>query len=199
MRRFVTSLLCAAAIAAAPQALAAPASFKIDPTHTFVHFEIMHLGLSHFTGRFDDVDGSIVYDREAGTGKVDIRVQVASANTGVEKLDQHLQTDEFFHAEKYPEVRFVGDQFTVTDGEVLAVSGELTLLGVTRPVTLQFTHFNCLDAHPMARVPACGGNAVTNIKRSDFGMDAYIPAVGDDVRLSVEVEALIPQEDGEGA
>lgn len=197
MRRLISSILCAAAVCAAPQAVAAPASYQIDPTHTFVHFEIMHLGLSHFTGRFDDVDGSIVFDREAGTGSVDISIDVASANTGVEKLDNHLQTDDFFHAEKYPKVRFVGDQFTVTDGKVLAVSGDLTILGVTRPVTLQFSHFNCLDEHPMARVPACGGNAVTNIDRSDFGMDAFIPAVGDSVRLSIEVEALLPKEESE--
>lgn len=197
MRRLVSSVLCAAAVCVAPQTVAAPASYQIDPTHTFVHFEIMHLGLSRFTGRFDDVDGSIVFDREAGTGRVEIAVAVASANTGVEKLDKHLQSDEFFHAEKHPEVRFVGDQFTVSDGEVLAVSGDLTILGVTRPVTLQLTHFNCLDEHPMARVPACGANAITSIDRSDFGMDAYIPAVGDSVRLSIEVEAMLPKNDSE--
>jgi len=197
MRRLISSILCAAAVCAAPQAVAAPASYQIDPTHTFVHFEVMHLGLSHFKGRFDDVDGAITFDREAGTGSVDIAIAVASANTGVEKLDKHLQSEEFFHAEKHPEVRFVGDQFTVTDGEVLAVSGDLTILGVTRPVTLQFSHFNCLDEHPMARVPACGGNAVASVDRSDFGMDAYIPAVGDSVRLTIEVEALLPKKGSE--
>ncbi|MCK5770446.1 YceI family protein [Algiphilus sp.] len=172
------------------------AEYEIDPTHTFAHFEISHLGLSHFTGRFEDIDGTVTFDAEAGTGSADIVIDASSVSTGVADLDEHLRNEDFFHVEKYPEIRFSGDDFEVSEGKIMAVTGELTLLGETKPVTLKFSNFNCIE-HPMRKVPACGGNAVTRIMRSAFGMDAYVPAVGDEVKLSIEVEAFKPKE-GEG-
>lgn len=186
--------LLASGAAAANDPMPAAGEYIIDNTHTFAFFEVDHLGLSNFKGRFDDVEGSVTFDPAAGTGRVEVVIDAASANTGVDDLDAHLRNEDFFHAEKHPEIRFVGDDFEMRNGEVLAVSGQLTLLGVTRPLVLQFSNFNCIE-HPMAGVPACGGNARASIKRSDFGMDAYVPAVGDQVRLSIEVEALMPGED----
>jgi polyisoprenoid-binding protein YceI len=186
--------LFAVGSAVADDHVPASGTYQIDNSHTFAFFELSHLGLSNFKGRFDDIEGTVDFHPEKGEGRVEVVIDAASVNTGVADLDEHLRNEDFFHVEKYPEIRFVGDEFEISNGEVLAVSGDLTLLGVTRPVTLQFSEFNCIE-HPMARVPACGGNAHTRIKRSDFGMDAYIPAVGDMVRLSIEVEALQPKKD----
>lgn len=188
----MTSRFAAATAAIALLATAGAAHaerYVVDPTHTFARFEVNHLGLSNFTGRFDEVAGTIDFDPTQGTGSADITIQTASVNSGVAKLDEHLHKDDFFHVEKYPTIRFKSTKFHVNDGKVRAVDGELTLLGTTRPVTLQFSNFNCLE-HPMRRVQACGGNAVAHIKRSAFGMDAYVPAVSDEVRLTIEVEAL---------
>lgn len=182
--------------AAADDHVPASGTYQIDNSHTFAFFELSHLGLSNFKGRFDDVEGTVDFHPDKGEGRVEVVIDAASVNSGVADLDEHLRNEDFFHVEKYPEIRFVGEDFEISNGEVLAVTGDLTLLGVTRPVTLQFSEFNCIE-HPMARVPACGGNAHTRIKRSDFGMDAYVPAVGDMVRLSIEVEALQPKEEGD--
>lgn len=195
----LTAGLAGLALFAAGSALAddhAPASgsYEIDNSHTFAFFELSHLGLSNFKGRFDDIEGTVDFHPDKGEGRVEVVIDAASVNSGVADLDEHLRNEDFFHVEKHPEIRFVGEDFEISDGKVLAVAGELTLLGVTRPVTLQFSQFNCIE-HPMARVPACGGNAHTRIKRSDFGMDAYVPAVGDMVRLSIEVEALQPKDE----
>ena len=188
------ALLAAGNASADDHAMPASGTYQIDNSHTFAFFELSHLGLSNFKGRFDDIEGTVDFHPEKGEGRVEVVIDAASVNSGVADLDEHLRNEDFFHVEKHPEIRFVGDDFQIRDGEVLAVSGQLTLLGVTRPVTLQFSSFNCIE-HPMARVPACGGNAHTRIKRSNFGMDAYVPAVGDTVRLSIEVEALQPKEE----
>ena len=186
--------LLAAGSAIAEDAKPKAGTYQIDNTHTFAFFELSHLGLSNFKGRFDDIEGTVDFHPDKGEGRVEVIIDAASVNSGVADLDKHLRNEDFFQVEKYPEIRFVGDAFEISKGKVLAVSGELTLLGVTRPVTLQFSNFNFIE-HPMARVPACGGNAHTRIKRSDFGMDAYVPAVGDMVRLSIEVEALQPKDE----
>ncbi|HUS23461.1 MAG TPA: YceI family protein [Candidatus Binatia bacterium] len=183
MKTTIALLLLAAA--------AAPAwaeTYEIDRTHTFANFDWMHLGYSHHSGKFTDTKGTVTLDAARKTGSVDVTIQVASMDTGVPKLDQHLQGPEFFDAAKYPVITFKSGKLDFDGDKVKSVTGDLTLHGVTKPVTLKVTHFACMD-HPMLKVPACGADAVASIKRSDFGMGGYVPAISDEIALRIEIEA----------
>ena len=186
------TLLAAAALGLAlqAQAQAQNATYAIDPTHTFVYFEIGHYGTSTNRGRFDRKEGSVQLDRAARSGKVEISFDLASVSTGVAMLDKHLQSADFFDTAKYPSARFVSDKFGFDGNKVAQVSGSLTLRDKTVPVVLKATRFNCY-LNPLLRREACGGDFETTIKRSQWGMrwglDAGIP---DEVRLLVQVEAI---------
>lgn len=190
--RLATAMVAGSFCLAAP--LAQADTYVIDPTHTFAFWEVNHLGLSNFKGRFDRTEGTIQFSPADRSGRADITIHADSVNSGVADLDEHLRNEDFFHVEKYPTLRFVGEGFHFDGERVVAVDGELTMLGTTQPVQLQFTSFNCLE-HPMRRVQACGGNAVAHVQRSHFGMDAFIPAVSDAVRITIHVEALRDEAD----
>ena len=184
------TLLAAAALGLALQAQAEIATYAIDPTHTFVYFEIGHYGTSTNRGRFDRKEGSVQLDRAAKSGKVEISFELASVSTGVAMLDKHLQSADFFDSAKYPSAKFVGDKFSFDGNKVTQVSGGLTLRDKTAPVVLKATRFNCY-INPLLRRETCGGDFETTIKRSQwglrYGLDAGIP---DEVRLLVQVEAI---------
>ncbi|NWG74005.1 MAG: polyisoprenoid-binding protein [Rubrivivax sp.] len=178
----------AALFAAAVPAHAAP--YAIDPTHTFVTFEVVHFGTSTNRGRFDKKEGSVQFDRATRAGKVEIRIDMASIDTGVGPFDEHLRGKDFFDAAKFPTATFVADRMTFAGDKVAEVPGALTMLGKTVPVTLKATNFNCYD-NPIFKREVCGGDFETTIKRSQWGMswglDMGIP---DDVRLLIQVEAV---------
>lgn len=204
MKNPLAAAVLAGSLVAAPAAYANPEAdpdadaYVLDPTHTFAFWEVNHLGLSNFTGRFNRTEGSIRFSPEERSGAVDITIHVDSVNSGVADLDEHLLGEDFFRAEEYPTIRFTGDEFHFDGERLVAVGGELTILGTTQPVQLQFTSFNCVE-HPMTRTQACGGNAVAHIQRSHFGMDYGIPAVSDAVRITIEVEAFVEPPDAEEA
>ncbi|HKX95517.1 MAG TPA: YceI family protein [Methylibium sp.] len=181
-------LLLAAALAA-PLAYAEPVSYAIDPSHTFVTFEALHFGTSTNRGRFDKKQGSVVLDRAAKTGKVDLTIETASINTGVGPFDKHLIGPDFFETEIFPTARFVGEKFSFAGDKVSEVSGALTLLGKTHPVTLKASNFGCYD-HPRLKREVCGGDFETTIQRSQWGMTYGLPAIPDNVRLLIQVEAV---------
>jgi len=183
------TLLLAAALMAAGAAQAQGASYAIDPTHTFVTFEVTHFGTSTNRGRFDKKSGTINFDRAAKAGKVDISIETASVNTGTVPFDKHLQSKDFFDSETHPTVRFVGERFSFDGDKVSEVAGTLTLLGKTQPVTLKAVRFNCFD-HPRLKREACGGDFETTIQRSQWGMGYGIPAIPDAVKLLIQVEAI---------
>jgi polyisoprenoid-binding protein YceI len=174
-------------------ALAAPASantYAIDPTHTFVTYEVGHYGTSTNRGRFDRKEGTVQFDRAARTGKVEINFDLSAISTGVAMLDKHLQGADFFDTAKYPSARFVGDKFTFNGDKVTQVAGTLTLRDKTQPVVLKASNFNCYT-NPMLRREVCGGDFVATIKRSQWGMSWGIESgVPDDVRLLIQVEAI---------
>ena len=180
-----------ALLAALAATLPATASetYSLDARHTFPSFEVNHLGFSIQRGRFNKTAGKITLDTAAKTGTADITIDAASVDTGLDKLEEHLRGEDFFNVAKYPTITFKGDRFAFDGDKVKSVSGNLTILGVTRPVTLTANYFNCAD-HPMAKKKACGGDFVTAIKRSDFGMKYALPAVADDVTLRIQVEAF---------
>jgi len=172
-----------------PLPVSAADSYTIDPRHTHPSYEINHFGWSTQRGRFDSVTGTINLDRDAKTGSMEVSIDANSISTGVDKLDEHLRSPDFFNVAKYPSIAFRATKVEF-DGDVPAsVPGELTILGVTRPATLTIAHFGC-SPHPIFKRYVCGAEASTVIKRSEFGMTKYLPALGDDVKLLINVEAI---------
>ena len=163
-------------------------SYTVDPAHTFPHFSISHLGFSTMQGRFDGTSGKIMLDRAAKTGSLDITIDAASVSTGFIKRDNHLKSPDFFNAAEFPAITYKSTRVKFKGDTPTAVEGSLTLLGVTKPVTLTIDAFQC-GANPMNKKEECGAAASTQFKRSDFGMKFGLPGIGDDVKLVFEVEA----------
>jgi polyisoprenoid-binding protein YceI len=185
------SQLIAAALAgtALAGASAQAATYNIDPTHTFVTFEVTHFGTSTNRGRFDKKEGVVQFDRAAKTGSVNLTIQADSINTGTEAFNAHLKKPDFFDAAKHPTMTFSADKFSFSGDKVSEVTGSLTLLGKTLPVVLKATSFNCYD-HPMLKREVCGGDFETTIMRSDWGMKWGIDfGIPDKVKLLIQVEA----------
>ena len=182
--------LAATLIAATFAAHAEPATYAIDPTHTFVFFEAPHFGTSTNRGRFDKTSGTVTFDKAAKTGKVDVTIETGSINTGVAPFNKHLQSGDFFATEQFPTARFVGDQFVFNGDKVAEVKGQLTLRGKTHPVTLKANNFNCYQS-PMLKREVCGGDFETTIQRSlwdvKWGLNMGQP---DSARLLIQVEAI---------
>jgi polyisoprenoid-binding protein YceI len=164
-------------------------SYSVDPAHTYPNFEINHLGFSTLHGRFGATNGKIVLDAAARSGSIDITIDATSIDTGHAKRDAHLKSEEFFNVGKFSTLTYKATKLKFDGDKLTGADGELTLLGVTKPVSLAVTAFHCA-AHPMTKKPMCGANATTTIKRSDFGLSAYVPAVGDEVKITIEVEAV---------
>ena len=189
MRKSILTLAAAAALAAGA-AHAETATYAVDPSHTFATFEISHFGASVNRGRFDKKEGSVQLDRATKTGKVDITIDTTSINSGTAAFDKHLQSADLFDAAKFPTIKFVSDKFSFNGDKVSEVSGNLTLLGKTQPVTLKAKQFNCYQS-PMLKREVCGGDFETTIDRTAFGMNYGIAwGFPKDVRLVVQVEAV---------
>ncbi|MCH2240494.1 MAG: YceI family protein [Aquabacterium sp.] len=182
----VLSAAAAALLSTAVQA--APASYSVDPKHTFVTFEVKHFGTSTNRGRFDNTKGAVTLDRAAKTGRVEVTIDTTAINTGTPAFDKHLK-EGFFNAAQYPTATFVGDKFSFSGDKVTEVAGQLTLHGVTKPVTLKANGFNCYE-NPMLKREVCGGDFETTIQRSAFGITELQGAVPDEVRLVIQVEAI---------
>jgi polyisoprenoid-binding protein YceI len=170
-------------------AFAAPDTFVIDNTHTFPRFEYSHFGFSNQVSRFDKTSGTIVLDRAAKTGSVDVTIDTTSVDTGYPLFNGHIQGEDFFDTKKFPTITFKSSKLNFKGDTLASVDGNLTIKGVTKPVTLDVTSFKCMP-HPMLKKEACGANAVTKIKRSEFNAGKYAPNVSDDVTLTIAVEAV---------
>ena len=190
MRKSLSSLLAVAAATALTAGAAQAANYAIDPTHTFVTFEIGHFGTTTNRARFDKKQGTVEFDRAAKTGKVDISIDVTSVNSGTPPFDKHLQSADLFDAAKHPTIKFVSDKFSFNGDKVSEVSGQLTLLGKTAPVTLKATQFNCYDS-PMLKREVCGGDFEATIDRTQWGMNYGVEwGFPKNVRLVVQIEAV---------
>lgn len=187
-----TFALATLALAATTLAHAEATTYAIDPSHTFVTWEAKHMGTSTARGRFDKKEGTVTIDPAAKSGKASITIDIASITTGVPPLDTHLKGKDFFNAGETPTAKFEGDKFTFDGDKVTAVSGNLTMLGKTLPVTLKGTGFNCYE-NPMLKRQACGGDFETTITRSQWGMGYGTKFVSDDIRLLIQVEAIKQQ------
>ena len=186
------TLLALAAIAtlSAGAAQAESATYAIDPSHTFVTFEIGHMGTSTNRGRFDKKEGSVQLDVAGKSGKVDLTIDATSLSTGTAAFNKHLQSADFFNVEKFPTITFSADKFVFTGDKVSEVVGNLTLLGKTNPVTLKASNFNCYQ-NPMLKREVCGGDFDTTIQRSQWGMTwGANYGFPDAVHLIVQVETV---------
>jgi polyisoprenoid-binding protein YceI len=169
---------------------AAPASYTLDPGHTQVHFSWSHFGFSHPAGRFDRFTGDFHFDPVDPTrSTVTVTIPVDSIDTGVAKLDEHLKGPEFFDVARYPDAVFKSRRVERNGEHGLKVTGDLTLHGVTKPVVLDVT-INKIGEHPMAGT-AAGFDATTTISRSAFGIDHYVPNVGDAIAITITAEAHV--------
>jgi len=188
MKKLVT-LAIAATLSTA--AFAAPETYTIEGTHTFPRFEYSHFGYSTQLSRFDKTTGTITLDKAAKTGAVDVTIDATSVNTGYPLFNQHIQGEDFFDTAKYPTITYKSTKANFDGDKPTSIEGNLTVKGVTKPVTLTVTSFHCMP-HPMLKKDACGANATATIKRSEFNAGKYAPYVGDEVKLTIAVEAYKP-------
>jgi len=175
-------------------AIAAPVTYTVDPEHTYPSFEADHFGgMSVWRGKFNQNSGTIVIDREAKTGTVDIQIETASIDFGLDKLATHVKGGDagMLDVAKFPTATYKGVLTKFKDGAPTEVQGELTLHGVTKPVTLTIRSFKCMP-HPMKKKEFCGADAVGAINREDFGVN-FGKGLGFkmDVKLAIQVEAII--------
>lgn len=179
----------AALLALAPAAFAATEEFNIDPAHTYPGFAVRHLGISTQRGRFDKTQGKIMVDREASRGSVEIAIDTTSISTGSPQLDRVLRGEDFFDVEKHPRMTFKSRSVEFERGVLRSAQGDLTLLGVTKPVTLNIEHFACTKLPFLVRT-TCGADMSTSLSRSAFGMSRYAAFIGDEVRITIQIEAV---------
>jgi polyisoprenoid-binding protein YceI len=172
-------------------AAAAPQTYAIDSSHTFPRFSYSHFGYSTQLSSFSNTQGKVVFDAEARTGSVEVDIDMKSVNTGFADFNGHLQGEDFFDTARFPKATFKSTRVVFEGDKPKAIEGQLTIKGVTKPVTLTVTSFQAMP-HPMVKKPAIGANAFTQIKRSEFNAGKYVPYVGDDVRIDIAIEAIAP-------
>jgi polyisoprenoid-binding protein YceI len=173
-------------------ALAAPVKYTIDSNHTYPSFSADHMGgLSTLRGKFNKSTGSIVLDKEAQTGSLDVTIDTTSIDFGHDRLNEHAKSPDMFDVAKFPTATYTGKLTSFANGMPTAVEGSLSLHGVTKPVTLKIDSFKCMP-HPRSKKEVCGANASGTINRKDFGV-SYGEQMGFDmnVGLNIEVEASL--------
>lgn len=168
---------------------AAPETFVLEPSHTFSRFSYTHLGYSTQQHRFDKSRGKVTLDRAAKTGAVDVTIDMTSVSTGSTLFNQHIQGADFFDTANHPVATFKSTAVRFEGDKPVAIEGRLTLKGVTKPVTLSVSHFHSAP-HPMMKKDTIGADASVVVKRSEFNMGENVPFVGDDVTISIAVEAI---------
>ena len=185
--RLITTLALSAAVVA--PAFAAPVSYGVEANHTFPRFSYTHLGFTTQQSRFDKTTGTVVYDKEGRTGSVDIKIETSSVSTGSALFNQHIQAEDFLDTAKYPTVTFKSTKVNFDGDKPVSIEGDLTMKGITKRVTLTVTRFLAAP-HPIQKKDTIGADAYTIVKRTDFNMGKYAPAVSDEVRIDIAIEAL---------
>jgi len=181
--------LFAGALALAAPAFAVPQTYVIDNNHTFPSFSYSHFGYTVQTSRFNKTSGRVVLDPDARTGSVDVVIDTLSVDTGSPQFNEHIQGTDFLDTSRYPTATFQSTAVTFDGDRPVAIDGNLTLKGVTRPVSLKVTGYQRM-AHPMVKKEAIGANATTTVKRTEFNAGKYAPYVGDDVTINIAIEAI---------
>lgn len=171
--------------------MAKPVAYQIDPTHTATVFSWSHFGFSTPSANFTDIQGTINVDNEKpATSSVNVTIPVASINTNVKALDEHIKSADFFDAAKYPNITFKSTKVETKDKQHFKITGDLTVKGVTKPVVLDAV-LNKQAVHPMTKLQSIGFNATTSFDRSAFGIGGYVPNVGDKITVNITTEASV--------
>lgn len=178
----------AALVAFAATAGAAPETYLIDHSNTSSQFSFNYLGFASQTSRFEKTSGRIVLDPVAKTGSAEVAIEAASINTGYAVLNEQLQAADFFDAARYPSITFKSSRLTL-DGNQMSLAGDLTIKGITRPVTLAVTQFAC-QPYPAIKADTCNANATVTVKRSDFNMGKYALLASNTVTLNLSIQAV---------
>ena len=186
MSQLVSALIFAITASAA---FAAPETYVLDGSHTFPRFSYSHLGYSTQLSRFNTTTGKVVFDKAAKTGSVDVEIDTKSVDTGSTLFNEHIQGEDFLDTTKYPKAIFKSTKVVFEGEKPVKIEGNLTIKGVTKPVTLTVTSFQAMP-HPMQKKDAIGANAYTTIKRTEFNAGKYAPHVGDEVRIDIALEAI---------
>jgi polyisoprenoid-binding protein YceI len=188
MKLAVTAAVLSVAVAST--ALAAPTTYTTDANHTYVRFSYSHMGFSTQESRFNKVSGTITFDPASKSGSVDISIDTKSVDTGSDLFNGHIQGADFLDTSTFGTATFKSTSVKFDGDKPVSISGNLTLKGVTKPVTLTVTDFK--SGQNMMKKEAIGADASTKISRTAFNMGKYAPAVSDDVTLSIAVEAAAP-------
>jgi len=164
-------------------------TYKFDANHTTVNWSANHFGFSNPTGKFTDFDGALVLDeKNPANSSLDVTIKIDSLNTGLPKFDKHLKSADFFNVDKFPTAKFVSTSVKLVGKKAAKVSGNLTLLGVTKPVTLD-VKLNKHAVNDFTQKMTAGFSATATIKRSEFGMNYGVPGIADNIKLTIEAEA----------
>lgn len=188
MKKVLRNFCLLATILSASPAYADVEHYTFDKAHTQILFFVDHLGFSRSHGEFLDFDGQFTFDTaEPAKSNVDISIKTSGLDMNDQKWDEHLKGPDFFNVEKFPDMKFKSTSIEVTGENTANITGDLTLLGITKPVTLAVKH-NKSGKHPFGEKYVSGFSATASLKRSDFGMNSYVPMVGDDVEIQIQVE-----------
>ncbi len=189
----VLALPAALGLAGAMPAAAEPLTYRFDPAHSWVHFEVLHFGTSTIRGRIGPVIGSVTLDAAAGRGEVSLAVPTTSVSTGIGVFDARLREDDLLASTAHPVAWFVATRFQFDGERVVSLRGEFTWRGVSQPLTLSALRYACRsDTTVAAPVQVCGGDFEGELLRSDFGATFGLPFVANRVRLVVQVEGRRP-------
>jgi polyisoprenoid-binding protein YceI len=183
MKRFIPLILAAAL----PVSALAADTYVLDPVHTNPSFEVSHMGFSIQRGRFTKVTGTAVLDTAAKSGTIEVVIDAASVDTLNDKTVAHVKSEDFLFVEKYPTITFKSGKLRFEGDNLVGADGDLTIRGVTKPVSLTVKNFKC-GANPFNKKAMCGASASTTIKRSDFGVMGLIPAIGDELTINIPIE-----------
>jgi len=184
-----TSSLIVLLAAMCASAAAQPVNYRLDPAHSFVHFEVMHFRTSTIRGRFGPLQGTVTLDRNAGRGEVGVTIDTTTLDTGLKVFDARLREPDLLSTAVYPQAWFVARRFRFEAGQLKEVRGEFTLRGVSQPLSLVAKRFGCHE-HPQHKREVCGGDFEGEVMRSEFGMTFGLPFIADRVRLVLQVEGI---------
>jgi polyisoprenoid-binding protein YceI len=184
MMKLNSALIVMGVLLAAPAA-AAPETYVIDIPHSFSNFEVGYLGVTSIRGRFNKTTGTITLDRAGKTGSIEAEIDV---DTGYTRRDELLRTENYFNASEFPNMSFRSKNLRFDGDNLVGADGELTLLGVTRPVSLELVSLKCIT-HPTNKRETCGAVASGTIRRSEFGMTRASRSIGDDIRVYINIFA----------
>ncbi|MCC2096976.1 MAG: polyisoprenoid-binding protein [Hyphomicrobiales bacterium] len=189
MKYFPAVALISATLATG-SAFAAPVKYNIDNLHAWVNFKVLHLGFAQATGTMGKVNGTIMFDKDSpAASTVNAQIDIKGIHTGFDKRDAWIASDKVLNAGKNPAITFTSKQITVTGKNKGSITGDLTINGVSKPITMQVT-FNRIGTNPLTKKETIGFSASAQFKRSDYGVKAFVGPLGDLVSVEIELEAV---------